>query len=215
MNHRTGFISTITGVREVALSGSADLSYWRQQLQGEGLTPLEQNGRASLLLTAIEAKFRGLPFRELSISVLLEDGGAFLAHAFNSSRLLALAERVFFQTPYHLAELALNEQFPARMGVARAGRPLFSASMGDPRSPEREHDALFDGAIYLPGGQKVFYARLSGMAALYPYHLSDNVTFAPGAGEQIFDRLSESGFAGTEWLVRAGAVHARSRTYKR
>lgn len=209
------YISTITGVREVGLRGTADLAYWRKQLQAERLAPLDENGRASLLLTAIESKFRGIPFRELSISVLLADGGAFLAHAFNSSRLLALAERAFFQTPYHLAELTIDEQYPARMGAAQAGRSLFQASMGDRRPPESEKDVVVDGPIFLPGGQKVFYARLSGMGDIFTYQASDSVTFAAGGSESIFDRLGESGFTGQEWLVRAGAVHARSKTYKR
>ena len=202
-------------MREVALAGTADLTYWRERLRGEGLTPLDDNGCASLLMTAIESKFRGLPFRELSISVLLDNGGAFLAQAYNSSRLLALAERAFFQTPYDLADLTINERLPARMGASKAGRALFDASMGNHRPPESEQDAVFDGPIYLPGGKKVFYARLSGRAAIYSYDASDKVTFDSHAGELVFSQLGESGFAGREWLVRAGAVHARSKTYNR
>lgn len=209
------YISTITGVREVALAGTAGLVYWREQLQAEGLVPLEEDGRASLLLTAIEAKFRGITFRELSISVLLEDGGAFLAHAFNSSRLLAFAERAFFQTPYHLARLDVDEQLPARMGVAQNGRDLFVARMGSERPPTRREDAVFDGPIYLPGGRKVFFARLSGEGGIFPFDATDSVTMAPGSPETIFSQLLDSGFAGKEWLVRDGAVHARTKTYER
>ena len=209
------YISTITGVREVALAGTADLAYWRERLRGEGLALLDEAGRASLLLTAIEAKFRGIPFRELSISVLLEDGGVFLAHAFNSSRLLAFAERAFFQTPYHLARLDVDEQLPARMGVARGGRDLFVARMGSGRPPARREDAVFDGPIYLPGGMKVFFARLSGAAGIFPFEAVDTVTLTPDSTESIFRRLVESGFAGEEWRVRSGAVHARTKTYNR
>lgn len=213
MNDRHSYISTINGVREVALAGTADLLYWRRQLQEEDLTLLDQDGRASLLLTAIEAEYRGILFRELSISVLLADDGAFLAHAFNSSRLLAFAERAFFQTPYHLVNLKVDEHLPARMEASRKGHVLFGAAMGDHRPPVSERDAVFDGPIYLPGGRKVFYARLSGAAAIYPFHTSDMVTFK--SDELIFDQLRESGFAGQEWLTRSGAVHARSKTYKR
>ena len=217
MNDRHNYISTITGVREVALAGTADLVYWRRQLQEEDWPLPEQDGRASLLLTAIEAKFRGIPFRELSISVLLADGGAFLAQAFNSSRLLAFAERVFFQTPYQLAELPMSEQYPTQMAASHAGHTLFAASMGGRRTPEREEDVLFEGPIYLPDRGKVFYARLSGTAAIYAYDATDTATFEPRLDVKslVFAQLSESGFAGKEWFIRSKAVHARSKTYER
>lgn len=210
------YISTITGVREVALSGAADLAYWRRQLQPARLTPWDENGRASLLLTAIESRFRGIPFRELSIAVRVGDGGAaYLAHAFNSSRLLALAERVFFQTPYRLAALAVDARAPAGFNVSADGQNLFSARMRANVTPEPAHEALWEGAIYLPGGEKVFYARLSGPAAVYPWEATDLMTISSTAGGSIFQRLAESGFEGREWLVRPAAVHARSRTFPR
>ena len=214
VNDQVPFISTITDVREVGLTGTADLAYWGRHVHEERLTPLDHNGRAAILLTAIASKFRGITFRELSISVLLADGGAFLAHAFNSSRPLAFAERVLFQTPYQLAALTVDEGLPARMEVSKKGRFLFGAAMGDHRPPSSEHDVVFDGPIYLPGG-KIFHARLSGKGAIYPYHASDVVRFGSSADEPVFTRLRESGFVGHEWLVRAGAVHARSKTYKR
>ena len=207
------YISTLTDVREVALAGTADLAYWRERLRGEGLVPLDEDGRASLLLTAIESKFGGIPFRELSISVLLPGGGAFLAHAFNSSRLLAFAERAFFQTPYHLAQLTVDERHPVSIGVGRNGRDLFAAQMGSERPPARREDLIFDGPIYLPGGVKVFFARLSGAADIFPFEAVDTATITPDSSESIFRRLLESGFAGEEWRVRPGAVHARTKTY--
>ena len=215
------YISTITDVREVALSGTADLAYWRKQLRSVNLIPHEDNGRASLLLTAIDSKFRGIPFRELSISVVVSDdggataGGAYLAHAFNSSRLLAFAERAFFRTPYHLAELIVDERIPARMGALASNRELFTARMGLKGAPSRREDAVFDGPIYLPGGENVFFARLSGAADNYPFDPGDTVTLSPQADVPIIAQLIESGFAGAEWLVRSGAVHARSKTFKR
>ncbi len=211
----TNYISTITGVREVALTGAADLAYWREQLRPARLSPFDDNGRASLLLTAIDANFRGIPFRELSIAVRLQDGAAYLVQAFNSSRLLALAERLFFQTPYHLADLAVDERPPASFTLSLDGGALFSARMGTNSTPALRDDALWQGAIYLLGGDKLFYARLSGAAAIYPFAAADDVTIAPPAGENIFRQLAESGFVGVEWLARAGAVHARSRTFRR
>jgi hypothetical protein len=214
------YISTIGDVREVALRGTADLAYWRDRLRPERLTPFDENGRASLLVTGIEAKFRGIPFRELSISLQVSEDSAtpsraYLAYAFNSSRLLALAERVFFQTPYHWARLTVDESAPAQLGIALGNRDLFAARMGRHRPPSRREAAVFDGPIYLPGGRHVFYARLSGPADVYPFHAADSASIVPNAEAPIFTDLLESGFAGTEWLARTGAIHSRSKTYRR
>lgn len=210
------YISTIAGVREVALTGTADLDYWRIRLEGEGLSPFEENGRASLLLTAIASKFRGIPFRELSISVRVGDGGeAFLVQAFNSSRLLAYAEQALFQTPYRLAQLTVDETIPARVEMAGGGRVLFSARMAGKTAPHREASPLYEGPIYLPGGRSVFYARLSGAARIYSFDAPDTILIEPRANEDGLARLVESNFRGKEWLVRAGAIHARSKTYQK
>ena len=221
MTENKPFISTITGVREVALAATAGLGYWRDKLRDEGLVPYEDRGRASLLLTAIASRFRGIPFRELSISVLVSnDGGvtpagAYLAYAYNSSRSLAFAERVFFQTPYHRAALTLDERIPAQMGLSRGERVLFNARMSDRAASGRQEDALFDGPIYLPGGRQVFYARLSGRGQLYDFDSSDQMTIERGPDDPVFGQLIDSEIKGKSWLVRAGAFHARSKTYRR
>lgn len=214
MTERASYISIIRDVHEVALTGTADAGYWRAIVGREGLILREEEGRAALLLTAIESRFRGIPFRELSISVVL-DSGALLLHAFNSSRLLAFAERAFFQTPYHRAELALDERVPARFAAMAGGDTLFSARMGSRAAPVTRVDEVFEGPIYLPGGSKVFYARLSGVGDVFPFVQADQAEINPHAHAPIFKQLIESGFAGREWLVRSGAVHARSRTYPR
>jgi hypothetical protein len=58
-------------VREVSLLGSADLTFWKDQLLNEGLVPAEKDGKSQLLVVAAEMKFMGVRFRELSFSVLL------------------------------------------------------------------------------------------------------------------------------------------------
>jgi hypothetical protein len=212
----TTYLSTISGVREVALRGAADLAFWRAQLQAAQLEPYDEQGRASLLLTAIDARFRGIPFRELSIAVLVGDGQAgYLAHAFNSSRLLAWAERVFFQTPYHLADLAVNERPPAGFSVSANGQTLMSARLRANAPAARQGDELWEGTLYLPGGQKLYRARLSGPATLYTGDPVDTLTIQPPSGDNILRQLVESGFEGREWLVRPAGAHARSRTFRR
>ncbi len=101
------------------------------------------------------------------------------------------------------------------MTVSAGSRRLFSARMGARRAPERHEDVVFEGPIYLPGGEKVFFARLSGAADVFAFDSTDLLTIEPGPGTTIFSRLLESGFTGREWLVRAGAVHARSRSYQK
>lgn len=215
-NAPPAYITTITDVREVALWATADPDYWREQLRGENLTPFDDGGRAALLLTTIDSKFRGISFRELSISVLVGDGrSAFLVHAFSSSRLLAFAERMLFQTPYQPAQIEMDERIPARMVAAVGGETVFSAHMGARGESGEPADELFEGPIYLPGGRKVFYARLSGAGVRYPFTGDDALEMRPTPAAPVFAHLVESGFAGRAWFVRAGAVHARSNTYAR
>jgi hypothetical protein len=126
-----------------------------------------------------------------------------------------LAERIFFQTPYHLAQLTVDETIPARMEMAGDGRVLFSACMAARNAPDREESPLFEGPIYLPGGRNVFYARLSGAARIYSFDALDMVVFEPRANVAVFAQMVESNFRGQGWMVRAGAVHARSRTYQK
>lgn len=213
------YITTITDVREVALQAAADLAYWRERLRGENLTPFDDGGRAALLLTAIESKFRGILFRELSISVLVGDGrSAFLAHAFSSSRLLAFAERTLFRTPYQTAQIEMDERIPARMAATLNGTTVFSARMGPRNGPGEPADELFEGPIYLPGGRKVFYARLSGAGRRYPFgadDVDDMIDIRPTPAAPILAHLSASNCVGRAWFVRAGAVHARSNTNAR
>src|SRR5262249_42901621 len=91
------YVAELAHVREVSLLGTADLAFWTDRLRNEGLVPTERDGKAQVLIVAAEAKFLGLRFSELSLSVLVsqprEDSlrdGAYLAHAFNSRRFFAL-----------------------------------------------------------------------------------------------------------------------------
>ena len=85
------YIATIAPVRELILAGSADLAYWRQRLAAVGLFPHDDGGRAAVSVSAIAGRFRGLPFREVSVAVVVgerDDGLAdaiYLAGAFMSA----------------------------------------------------------------------------------------------------------------------------------
>jgi len=216
------YIATIAPVREVILAGSADLAYWRARLAEVGLFPHDDGGRAALSVSAIAGRFRGLPFREVSVAVVVSDrdGGPpdaiYLAGAFNSSRLLAWAERAFFRTPYQPANIRLNEPPAVAVEVGLGGHVAYAASMAA-AGPARHEAQAWEGAIHLPphgARRELFYARLAGPTTVTPFTAPDTLTIHP-RGDDVLRQLVESGFAGQEWRVRTAAVHARSRTYRR
>ena len=93
------YAADLDNVKEVTLHGIADLSFWEAELHKENLIPYHEADKAILLLSAIDAKWRGFKFREFVIAVgvcLSENGtsldGYYLPHAFNSSKLLAFME---------------------------------------------------------------------------------------------------------------------------
>ena len=214
------FVATITPVRELILAGAADLAYWRARLAAVGLFPYDAGGRAALTLSAIAGRFRDLPFREFSVGVVAgeeegRDDSVYLVGAFNSSRLLAWAERTFFRTPYEPAEIRLNETPPAGFTVSVAGQVVCGATMAA-TAPPRHEPQEWQGRIYLPprgSRRELFYARLAGPTDVYLFGAADSLTIQPRPGDDVLGCLVESGFAGLEWRVRAAAVHARSRTY--
>lgn len=215
------YVATIAPVREIILGGTADLAYWRARLAVVGLFPHDDGGRAALTLSAIAGRFRGLPFREFSVGVVAgeEKGGddsVYLVGAFNSSRLLAWAERTFFRTPYEPANIRLNEQPPAGFTISTAGQVVCAATL-IAATPPRHEAQEWQGRIYLPPRgprRELFYARLAGPTDVYPFGAADTLTIRPRPGDDVLGCLVESGFAGREWRVRAEAVHARSRTYR-
>lgn len=108
-------------VREVSLLGTADLAFWKDRLMKEDLLPAESDGQAQLLIVAADSKFMGVRFRERSFSVLVsrqEEGtrqdAAYLVRAFNSCRLFAFCERVFFATPYNHGDVRVSASFSGR-----------------------------------------------------------------------------------------------------
>ena len=93
------YAADLDNVKEVTLHGTADLLFWKTELHKESLIPYHQENKAILLLSVIDAKWRGFKFREFVIAVGVcfnENGtsldGYYLPHAFNSSKLLAFME---------------------------------------------------------------------------------------------------------------------------
>lgn len=227
------YAAQIQNVREVGLTGTADLGYWTEQLKSQGLTPLEHHGHARLLITGTNARFGGFAFRELGIGVFAsaEQAGSgmeglLLLHAFNSNRFFAFIERTFFSTPYYRGKVSV-EVDPARFTLARSADDSVSGRLGREgaavRPAETDQPGGWSGPIFLPGmadvphqDRKWFYGHLSGQTRTWAFLPGEDQLALPHVmAEPVFAWLLESGFAGLEWTVRADAKHAKSKTYRR
>src|SRR5438067_2909034 len=172
MNPPIQYAAVLPQVREVSLLGTADLAFWKDRLAKEELVPAETNGQAQVLVIAADSKFMGVPFREVSFSVLVSPptgrvlpGGAFLVRAFNSCRFFAFCERVWFSTPYDHGEVRVSAAAPVSIRLTHRRQELFRAEMS-PREPARVGDGGWHGPVYLParknGPGPLFFARLQG-----------------------------------------------------
>ena len=228
---RVKWTAQLDHVQEVSILGSADLGFWRKQLAGEELTPVDREGRANILIVSAVGKYMGVRFRELSVSVSVaseELTSYFLIRAFNSNSFFAFCERVLFSAPYDCANVGIVHDVPTEISVTQRGRTLFSASMrrtdtSATRTPTREFEEAFVTRINLPGQKpstsraaKMFFARLGGRTQVYPFIAGeDTIVINPKNGGDSFGVLSESAFVPEAWMIRSNASHAKSKTYKR
>ena len=217
------YAADIDNVKEVTLHGTADLSFWEAVLQKESLFPYHEADQAILLLSAIDAKWRGFKFREFVIAVgvcLNENGtsmdGYYLPHAFNSSKLLAFSERTFFQTPYVQGDIQLDNKLPASIKLRDRTEVLLNAEMSvQDTSPITEYQE-WKGPVFLPNNRGKFFAILAGETESYPFSpATDQLELRPSARHRIFQQLIESNFVGKTWSLRSSSRHAKSKTYKR
>ncbi|RKU16011.1 hypothetical protein C6503_13085 [Candidatus Poribacteria bacterium] len=217
------YAADIYNVKEVTLHGTADLSFWEAVLHKENLFPYHEEGKAVLLLSAIAAKWKGFRFREFVIAVgicLNENGesldGYYLPHAFNSSKLLAFSERVFFRIPYFHGDIRLENKLPASIKLQDRTEVLLHARMSIPSTPPIVEYLEWEGPIFLPNNRGQFFAILAGEANLYPFSPeTDQLEFKPSARHQIFQQLIDSNFVGSVWSLRNKSRHAKSKTYKK
>lgn len=229
------YVAQLSHVNEISLLGTADLAYWKQRLEPENLGPAERDGKAQVLIIAAAAKFRGLRFRELSFSILVDPpqgtagrDAAYLLGAFNSNAFFAFCERTFFSTPYQAGDVRVSTSPLAAITLRRDGQERFRAEMlpASPRAgrePASHAEDAWEGPVFLPrrpGARdrtgKLFFARVSGKTERFPFlPLHDSLSiFVPPHGGALLS-LIDSGFAATEWLVRGAATHSKSKTVKR
>lgn len=218
------FVAELEGVREVSLTGSADLDYWRRQLAPEGLVPLEREGRAQVLIVAADAKFRGLRFQEMSFSVLAARAdaqgrqGAFLVQAFNSRRFFAFCERWWFKTPYGHGQVTVSIYPPASLRLTTGDGGEFQAVMHLPIDELSPATAVWDGPVFLSAAAgkppRKFFARIRGETGISSFRLGkDRFTVRASPRAAVLQQLLDSGFTPSEWQIRPTAYHAKSKTY--
>ena len=235
MNTSVKWAAELAQVREVSLLGTADFGFWKDQLLKEELLAAESDGRAQLLIIAAASKFMGVQFRELSfyVSVSQPDGGirqdaAYLVRAFNSCRVFAFCERVFFSTPYYHGDVRGSASLPTSMHLVKKGEVVFAAEMGTGpsglgRAPSCCGEDGWDGPVFLPQGRrrgacrgKVFVARLRGYTRKYAFLPgTDSVTIRPSPDSEVLQALRDSHFVAQEWIIREDATHAKSKNYQR
>lgn len=217
------YVVNVAPVQEVSLYGNADFAFWREQLKPEGLTPLEDQGRAEILFIAARMKWMGVDFSELSISIALSadaPGKMFLIHAFNSIPAFAWAERTFFKTPYYPGQTALNTQAPAQLTLTIGETTCIRAAMASARPPTWSGTETWEGGIVLPRqlsrterAEKYFVARLTGPTEIYPFAPTDQLSLIPHPQAPILQWLKDSNFTGKAWHLRPAATHAKSETF--
>ena len=220
------YTATVENVREVGLRGRADLVVWAERLERDGVVPYRGPDGAELMVMACGTRFRGIPFRECSIAVAVShapDGAShdawFLTRAFNSQRLFAWVERTVFKTPYRHADVQVEGEGIPRFHVRAGDTLLVEAARAGALDEGGESDVTEEVTIHLPArGSKpggVYHAVLRGPTRVVPFAAHDTFVVRSSDDEPALALLEASAFRGREWHVRLGAVHARTKTYKR
>jgi hypothetical protein len=207
----TDYITVISPVKEVTLWGRAEAAAWQAWLKEEDLAPAVQNGKVEILISTVDSRYMGFRFQELSISIKLSEIEYFLAHAYNSIPLFALAERKFFQTPYYPGKLLVEKE-----ALSLNDGQSFEAKLAADAPCLKTGDEDWQLLIRLPKAlrQKAnkphyFHARLQGYTENYQAKLE---SLSMNGEEAVFGLLRESQFQPLEWRIRASATHSKSKT---
>lgn len=216
------YLTEIRQVREVGLTGVADLEYWRAILARERLVPYDHNGYALVMVNAVELRWLGIRFRELVMTVRAHEAdggnranGFFLVEAYNTNALLALSEQIFFATPYVHGDIDISLDDPVYIRHSHRRHVCFNAQRAGSGAPVGFDDSALDAVIYLANGQR-YYARLGGRAERHPFSDGhDTLAITPTGMQTGYQYLLESQFRPVEWHMRYNGVHSRTKTYHR
>jgi hypothetical protein len=215
------FIVTVQHVKEVTLAAEADLAYWQARLKGVRVFPFNQQGKASLAISATELHSLGRRSNEVTIGLVVCERPAadspdalYLLQAFNSLRSFAWIERTFFATPYDLGRIQVDEHVPVKVRLEDDAGVMLNLQMKANTPTTAPRDEIWQGRIYLPQTGKYFVAKLGGRTEVYPF-LSEADTWQVFARNEypVFQWLLESNLVAKEWRIRSDAVHARSISY--
>jgi hypothetical protein len=224
MQTQIRYVAEVSPVKEVTLHGLADLSFWHDRLAGENLEPIARDGQAQLFISATEARFWGILFRECLIGIHVQRPNAtdepamFLLQAWNSLRAFAWIERNLFGTPYDPGQIEVEPQQPAHLGLGERGQALIAASL-HPREPVQVVEEQWHGVIFLPRKgntpQQLFVAKLAGLTERYPYEITqDAFSLLHSSSSATLGWLIDSHFKPQAWHIRQAAAHAKSKTYR-
>ncbi|MHC4845805.1 MAG: hypothetical protein ACYTCU_06560 [Planctomycetota bacterium] len=215
-------------VTELSLTGLADPEPWAELVAREGLRLHVVEGRAPVLLLGCSTTFKGIRFREVSVSAFVSDSGdgstrdgAFMVQAFNSVRFFAFVERRVFKTPYEFADVRVSADDAVAMSVRKRDELVVRAEMTGPARETAPGEDGWEGPIFLPrpagnrGKRKVFFAKLEGASRSVAFRDADRLEFGQAAKHPVFGLLTASRFAPQAWQYRTGAVHSRTKSFAR
>jgi hypothetical protein len=220
------YVAELKHVREVSISGGADFGFWAEHVRGQDLVAVERNGMAQLMIVSASMRYMGVAFSEVTFSLVVANPldpqmhAVFLISAFNSSRMFAWSERMFFHTPYVHASCDVQLDPPA-VRIRRHQTSFFAASMqGEHGAPAQTVESShWEGAIFLPmknvSRKRYYFAKLQGSVMTRPFaRAHDQLAIQPFPPHAIFKLLLDSNFVPLQWLVRREGVHGRTKTFR-
>jgi hypothetical protein len=208
------YMTVIEPVLEVTLIGNVQAVLWQPILEAEGFHPPQANS-IPIIISGTQAKYMGVTFRELSISLGIDDKRFLLIHAFNSNRFFAWTERKMFRTPYYHAQITVE---PNLIVVSQLENPLIEVAIQPDATITHQADEDYRWTICLPKALRknmdmphYFHARLAGHTQHYAPQLA-HLNFSDSSND-ILSRLAKSHFELTDWSVRMTAQHSKSKTF--
>lgn len=199
---------TVSPVHETCVEGSASPSWAESVLAAEGLRPAQVDDRAQVKLCGTTARFGHRTFSEGTLSVVVDDGSAFLVGALQTIGMYAWVERTRNKSPYVHGDVDEAHDATGVHLVWRVhGNEVLSATGAPVDGPTV--DEVFEGPIHQPGGT-CFDARLAAARQRRAFDAAtDVVVFGEGP---LADVLRSADFTPTGWVVAADGVHAKNKT---
>lgn len=209
------YMTVVQPVQEVTLVCRAEAAPWEEMLAAEGFQKQIANNSLEIIISATQASYQGIPFRECSISVRTGEHEFLLCHAYNSLRFFAFTERRFFRTPYFFADIEIAHH---RIAVRQRGKCIFKAMLSTYAPTIGTRHETHEWKIHLPQKSRkdadtphYFFARLEGETAHYTADCAE-LEFPHPSPDHVMERLQQSNLQATNWMVRPQARHSKSRT---